>query len=76
MAEAVLVTSHDRIVEYVKQWADQVKVQHKGCLFRTLKKWVPVNFSADLCRSCLLDLGSEGLKERGWLQSNAVDNLT
>ncbi|CAO2586708.1 hypothetical protein LEMLEM_LOCUS4137, partial [Lemmus lemmus] len=34
-----------------------------------------VSFSADVCRSCLLDLGSEDLKEWDGLQSNAVDSL-
>lgn len=35
-----------------------------------------VDFSDDLSRSCLLDLGSEPLKAWGGTQSNAVDNLT
>lgn len=34
------------------------------------------NFSADLCRSCLMDLGSDDLREWGRLQSSAVDSLT
>ena len=34
------------------------------------------DFSADLSRSCLLDLGSEALKEWGGPLSNAVSNLT
>lgn len=36
----------------------------------------PVNFSANLCSSCLLDLGSENLKDWGRLESTAVENLT
>lgn len=35
-----------------------------------------VDVSVDLCRSCLLDLGPEDLKEQSGLQPNAVDNCT
>lgn len=34
------------------------------------------DFSANLNSSCLLDLGSEDLKEWGRLLSNAINNLT
>lgn len=34
-----------------------------------------VDFLANLCRSCLVDLGSQDLKEWCRLYSNAIDNL-
>lgn len=49
-----------------------------ACSIKTTRRssLLSVHFSADLCRPCLLALGSGDLKEWGWLQSTAVDNLT